>query len=168
MLSLLLIIPLIGSLFIMPIQEDSELNKLKMKNIAIGFAILNFIISVYLWVQFDSSYANYQFVYEFKEISFLQFNIGVDGISIFFVILTTMITPIALLSNYHTITKNLKYYLISFLVLETLQIAVFTVLDLILFYVFFESVLPILFIIIIAYGSGEKKDRSALLFFYIL
>ena len=104
MLSLLLIIPLIGSLFIMPIQEDSELNKLKMKNIAIGFAILNFIISVYLWVQFDSSYANYQFVYEFKEISFLQFNIGVDGISIFFVILTTMITPIALLSNYHTIT----------------------------------------------------------------
>ena len=165
MLSLLLIIPLIGSLFIMPIQEDSELNKLKMKNIAIGFAILNFIISVYLWVQFDSSYANYQFVYEFKEISFLQFNIGVDGISIFFVILTTMITPIALLSNYHTITKNLKYYLISFLVLETLQIAVFTVLDLILFYVFFESVLPILFIIIIAYGSGEKKDRSALLFF---
>ena len=112
MLSLLLIIPLIGSFIILPIQEDSENNKLKMKNIAIGFSILNFIFSIYLWVQFDSSYTNYQFVYEFTDIKFLQFNIGVDGLSMFFVILTTMITPIALLSNYHTITKNLKYYLI--------------------------------------------------------
>ena len=114
MLSLLLLIPIVGSIIILPIQEDSENNKLRMKNIAIGFAILNFIVSIYLWVQFDSSYANYQFVYEFTEIKFLQFNIGVDGLSMFFVILTTMITPIALLSNYHTITKNLKYYLISF------------------------------------------------------
>ena len=134
----IIFIPLIASIIILPIQEDSEINKIKMKNIAIGFSILNFMLSIYLWVQFDSSYTNYQFVYEFTDIKFLQFNIGVDGLSMFFVILTTMITPIALLSNYHTITKNLKYYLISFLVLETLQIAVFVVLDLILFYVFLK------------------------------
>ena len=165
MLSYLLLLPVIGSIFILPIPDDSERNQVKMKQIALVFSLLNFILAVYLWVQFDSSYANYQFVYEFTEIKFLQFNIGVDGLSMFFVVLTCLVTPIAILSNYNSIKTNLKYYLISFLVLETLQIAVFTVLDLILFYVFFESVLPILFIIIIAYGSGEKKDRSALLFF---
>ena len=80
-------------------------------------------------------------------------------------LLTTFITPIALLSNYKNIYKNLKYFLISFLILETLQIALFVVLDLFLFYIFFESVLPILFIIIIVYGSGVNRIRSALLFF---
>ena len=165
MLSYLLLLPVIGSIFILPIPDDSERNQVKMKQIALVFSLLNFILAVYLWVQFDSSYANYQFVYEFTEIKFLQFNIGVDGLSMFFVVLTCLVTPIAILSNYNSIKTNLKYYLISFLLLETLQIAVFVVLDLILFYVFFESVLPILFIVIIAYGSGDKKERSAFLFF---
>ena len=79
--------------------------------------------------------------------------------------MTTFITPIALLSNYKNIYRNVKYFLISFLILETLQIALFVVLDLFLFYVFFESVLPVLFIIIIVYGSGVNRIRSALLFF---
>jgi NADH-ubiquinone oxidoreductase chain 4 len=104
-------------------------------------------------------------VYEFNQLSFCDFNIGVDGVSLFFVLLTTFITPIAILSNYTNINKNLKYYFISFLLLETLQILTFVALDLLLFYIFFESVLPILFIIIIVYGSGENKDRSALLLF---
>ena len=80
-------------------------------------------------------------------------------------LLTTFLTPIALLSNYNNLNKNVKYFIISFLLLETIQIAVFVVLDLLLFYVFFESVLPILFIIVILYGSGENKVRSALLLF---
>ena len=79
--------------------------------------------------------------------------------------MTSFITPIALVSNYSNINKNLKFFFISFLVLETLQIAVFAVLDLLLFYIFFESVLPILFIIIMVYGSGQNRIRSALLFF---
>src|SRR6266704_963353 len=81
------------------------------------------------------------------------------------VLLNTFISTIAILSNYNNINNNLKYFLISFLLLETLQIGVFIVLDLILFYIFFESVLPILFLIIIIYGSGEARIRSALLFF---
>ena len=116
-------------------------------------------------VNFDSSISIYQFVYSFKELSYCHLNIGVDGLSIYFVLLTTFITPIAILSNYNSIKHNLKYFLISFLLLETLQIALFVVLDLLLFYVFFESVLPVLFIVIILYGSGENKIRSALLFF---
>ena len=154
-----------GSLILLPIPEDSSLNKVRIRNIGLITSIITFILSIWLWIQFDSSTSQFQFVYEFKELSFCHFNIGVDGISLYFVLLTTFLTPIALLSNYNNLNKNVKYFIISFLLLETLQIAVFVVLDLLLFYVFFESVLPILFIIVIIYGSGENKVRSALLLF---
>ena len=165
MLKLILLIPILGSLILLPIPEDSSLNKVRIGNIGLITSIITFILSIWLWIQFDSSTSQFQFVYEFKELSFCHFNIGVDGISLYFVLLTTFLTPIALLSNYNNLNKNVKYFIISFLLLETLQIAVFVVLDLLLFYVFFESVLPILFIIVILYGSGENKVRSALLLF---
>ena len=165
MLTLLILIPILGSLLLIPINEELSENKTKMKNIAITTSLINFIISIFLWLNFDSSSTHYQFVYEFNKLSFLDFNIGIDGISLYFVLLTTFISPVALLSNYTNIDKNLKYFLISFLLLETLQIFTFVALDLLLFYVFFESVLPILFIIIIIYGSGKDKTRSALLLF---
>ena len=165
MLKLILLIPILGSLILLPIPEDSSLNKVRIRNIGLITSIITFILSIWLWIQFDSSTSQFQFVYEFKELSFCHFNIGVDGISLYFVLLTTFLTPIALLSNYNNLNKNVKYFIISFLLLETLQIAVFVVLDLLLFYVFFESVLPILFIIVILYGSGENKVRSALLLF---
>jgi len=127
--------------------------------------LINFLISIYIWLEFDSNTSQYQFVYEFIDLSYCHLNIGIDGISLYFVLLTTFVSPIAILSNYNNIKNNLKYFLISFLLLETLQIGVFVVLDLILFYIFFESVLPILFLIIIVYGSGEARIRSALLLF---
>nr|YP_010240534.1 NADH dehydrogenase subunit 4 [Phellinotus piptadeniae]QTF87875.1 NADH dehydrogenase subunit 4 [Phellinotus piptadeniae] len=163
MLSLLLIIPIIGSFALLLITEDPT--GTRSKKIAIATSLLNLIVSIYLWIQFDSSTSQYQFVYSFKELSYCHLNIGVDGLSIYFVLLTTFLTPVALLSNFNTINNNLKYFLISFLILETLQIALFVVLDLLLFYVFFESILPILFIVIILYGSGANKERSAFLFF---
>ena len=165
MLISLLIVPLIGSLLLLLIPENNPKNEEKMKVIALSTSLVNLFISILLWIQFDSSVSGYQFILEFNELSFCHFNIGVDGISLYYVLLTTFITPIALLSNYKNIYKNLKYFLISFLILETLQIALFVVLDLFLFYIFFESVLPILFIIILVYGSGQYKERSALLFF---
>ncbi len=165
MLSLLLLIPIIGSLLLLTIPEDSIENKIRMKRITLITMLINFLVSIYIWLEFDSSTSQYQFVYEFIELSYCHLNIGIDGISLYFVLLTTFISPIAVLSNYNNINKNLKYFLISFLLLETLQIGVFVVLDLLLFYIFFESVLPILFIIIIVYGSGEARIRSALLFF---
>ena len=165
MLISLLFVPLTGSLLLLLIPENNTQNQEKMKVIALSTSLITLLISIYIWIQFDSSITDYQFILEFKEISFCHFNIGVDGISIYYVLLTTFITPIALLSNYKNIYKNVKYFLISFLILETLQIALFVVLDLFLFYIFFESVLPILFIIIIVYGSGVNRIRSALLFF---
>nr|WVH38114.1 NADH dehydrogenase subunit 4 [Cubamyces menziesii] len=165
MLISLLIVPLIGSLLLLFIPENINKNEEKMKVIALSTSLVNLVLSIFLWIEFDSNVTDYQFVLEFNQLSFCHFNIGIDGISLYYVLLTTFITPIALLSNYKNIYKNLKYFLISFLVLETLQIALFVVLDLFLFYVFFESVLPILFIIIIVYGSGVNRIRSALLFF---
>ena len=155
-----MLIPVLGSLVIL-----LEVDNLRMKKIALTTSLINLGLSLYIWILFDNSSSQYQFTYDFKEISYLDLNIGLDGISIYFVLLTTFLTPIALLSNFTTINKNVKYFLISFLLLETLQIGVFVVLDLLLFYVFFESVLPILFIVIILYGSGEDRIRSALLFF---
>ena len=167
MLQLLLLIPVLGSLILLLIPENSTENQSKIKIIALNVSLINLIISIFLWVQFDSNTSDYQFVYEFTKLSFCHFNIGVDGISLYYVLLTTFITPIALLSNFNNLgsNKSTKFFVISFLLLETLQIAVFVVLDLFLFYIFFESVLPILFIIIMVYGSGENRIRSAFLFF---
>jgi len=165
MIPLLIFIPIIGSLCLIPITDNSKASQIKMKNIALSTSLINFFISIILWAKFDSSTNQIQFVYEYSQLNFCHFNLGIDGISLYFVLLTTFLTPIALLSNYNNITENIKTFLISFLILETLQICLFTVLDLFLFYIFFESVLPILFIVIIVYGSGKARIRSALLFF---
>jgi hypothetical protein len=140
MITLLLIIPLLGSLLLLPLSDKTIKGKSQMKKIAMITSLVNFFISLFLWYQFDSNSTQYQFVYEFNQLNYCHFNFGIDGISIYFVLLTTFVTPIALLSNYTNITKNLKFFLIAFLILETLQICAFVSLDLLLFYIFFESV----------------------------
>jgi len=166
MITLLLLIPIIGSLIILPISDSDKLNnQIKMKKIALTTSLINFFISLFIWYQFDSNTTQYQFVSEFNQLNYCHLHFGIDGISLYFVLLTTFVTPIALLSNYTNITKNLKLFLISFLLLETLQICAFVSLDLLLFYIFFESVLPILFIVIVIFGHGKDRFRSAFLFF---
>nr|UEX92958.1 NADH dehydrogenase subunit 4 [Marasmius crinis-equi] len=163
MISLLLLIPIIGSILLLPIKESS--NQLKMKQIALTTSLINFFISLFMWYQFDSNITQYQFVTEFNHLNLYHLNFGVDSISLYFVLLTTFVTPVALLSNYTNITNNLKTFLISFLILESLQICAFVSLDLLLFYIFFESVLPVLFVVIVIFGHGADKYRSAFLFF---
>ena len=177
MITLLILIPIIGSLLLLPIGLDEEgkgkyvylNNKNKMKKIALTTSLINFFFSLFIWYQFDSNTTQYQFVSEFNQLNFCHLHFGVDGLSLYFLLLTTFVTPIALLSNYTNINKNIKLFLISFLLLESLQICAFVSLDLLLFYIFFESVLPILFIIIVIFGHGEDRFRSAfLLFLYTL
>jgi len=169
MISLLLLIPVIGSLILLPIKENTIKSQIQMKKIALITSLINLFLSLFLWYQFDSNTTQFQFVSEFKQLNLFHLNFGVDGVSIYFVLLTTFVTPIALLSNYTNINKNLKLFLISFLLLETLQICAFVSLDLLLFYIFFESVLPILFIVIVIFGHGVDRFRSAfLLFLYTL
>src|ERR1700742_2799607 len=167
MITLLILIPILGSLLLLPMSSIDQ-NK-KMKKIALTTSLINLFISLFIWYQFDSNTTQYQFVSEFNQLNFCHLNFGIDGLSLYFVLLTTFITPIALLSNYTNINKNIKLFLISFLLLESLQICAFVSLDLLLFYIFFESVLPILFIIILIFGHGEDRFRSAfLLFLYTL
>lgn len=179
MLQLLLIIPLLGAAALLPFSTDAKSSPLagylslnseaRMKQVALFTSLVNFIISLIIWAQFDSSVSHYQFQEEFTQISFCHLHLGIDGISLYFVLLTTFITPICILSNWHDIKVGLKYFLIAFLVLETLQIAVFVVLDLLLFYIFFESVLIPLFLIVGIWGASEARIRASfLLFLYTL
>lgn len=173
MLSLLLIIPIIGALSIVPIEENMAKPQSisNMKKVALGASLLNFVVSIVLWAEFDSSTTEYQFTQEFlaQQVTFCHINIGIDGISLYFVLLTTFIIPVCILSNWDNITYSIKYFLMSFLILETLLIAVFVVLDILLFYIFFESVLIPLFLIIGIWGGSSRRVRAAyLLFLYTL
>jgi len=170
MLISLLIIPIIGILLIsMTISyNNAEKNIRLIKCIALSASILNLIISIIIYVLFDFSINQFQFVQEYHKINYYDFFLGIDGLSIYFVILTTIIMPIALLSNWKSITENIRSYLILILLLETLLLAVFLVLDIFLFYILFESILPPLFILVGLYGSSNKVRASFFLFIYTL
>lgn len=143
-----------------------SLNNLYYKQIAIFTSIVNLIISLVIYVLFDFSGNQFQFVQEHYDMSFFDIYLGIDGLSIYFVLLTTIIMPIAILSNWNSITENIKSYLIIMLLLETLLLAVFLVLDILLFYIFFESILPPLFLLIGLFGSSNKVRASYYIFLY--
>jgi len=170
LLSSLLLIPLIGIFTISAIKtyDLPNINAKHIKSIALLTSIINLFVSLIVFIFFDFSSNQYQFVQEYHEISSFDFYLGLDGLSIYFVLLTTIITPIALLSNWTSINENVKSYIIIILLLETLLLAVFLVLDILLFYIFFESILPPLFILIGLFGSGNKVRASFYLFLYTL
>lgn len=161
-------IPLYAAIFILFI--DSK-NLEHMKKVALGASMFTFVLSLGLWVLFDRSTAVFQFreYWQWLDQVNINFNLGVDGISLFFVILTTLLVPLCLLASWDSIKIHVKEYLIAFLVMETLLIIVFSIMDLLLFYVFFESVLIPMFLIVGIWGSRERKIRAAyLLFLYTL
>jgi NADH-ubiquinone oxidoreductase chain 4 len=159
-----LITPLIGVLII----SLSNITIQEAKKIGLISSILTLTISFFIYILFDSSNIYYQFVQEVNQIKGTDIYLGVDGISIYFVLLTTIIMPLVLLSNWNSITYNVKTYIILILLLETLLLAVFLVLNIFLFYVFFESTLVPLFLLIGMYGSYNKVRASFYLFLYTL
>ena len=170
LLTLLLLTPLLG-IFTISTGMSYELSSLhirRIKKIALSTSIINLFISLIVFILFDFSSNQFQFVQEYLEISSFDFYLGLDGLSIYFVMLTTIITPIALLSNWNSISDNIRSYVIIILLLETLLLAVFLVLDILLFYIFFESILPPLFILIGLFGSSNKVRASFYLFLYTL
>jgi NADH-ubiquinone oxidoreductase chain 4 len=165
----LLIIPIIGIFIIsISISYDLYINVKHIKYVALATSILDFFVSLVIFILFDFSSNQFQFVQEYHEINSLDFYLGIDGISIYFVLLTTMIMPIALLSNWSSIIENVRSFVIILLLLETLLLAVFLVLDILLFYIFFESILPPLFILIGLFGSKNRVRASFYLFLYTL
>ena len=163
-LSSLILLPTIGALFIFFVRSSSEKYQAS-KYLSLFISIANFILSIYLWYVFDKNSVEFQFV-ENREwlLGFVDYKVGIDGISILFIILTTFITPICIISVNATIKKRLKDFLIAILLMETFMIGVFCSLDLIVFYLFFEAGLIPMFLIIGIWG-GERRVYSAFKFF---
>lgn len=168
---LLLLVPLIGISFV-TIEANyglSLVNNIKIKSIALITSIINLVISLIMFILFDFSSKQFQFIEEHYQISYFDIYLGVDGLSIYFILLTTIIMPIAILSNWNSIqSKNVLSFVVIMLLLETLLLAVFLVLDILLFYIFFESILPPLFLLIGLFGSSNKVRASFYLFLYTL
>jgi proton-translocating NADH-quinone oxidoreductase chain M len=163
-LSTLIFLPLLGAIFLLTIPSS----KIKLiKSIGFSISLFSFLYSLTFWIRFDNSTPHFQFVenINIKLHSNIQMYIGLDGISILFVILTTFLVPICILVGWSSIQKYQKEYIIAFLVLETFMLGVFCMLDLLLFYVFFESVLIPMFIIIGVWGSRQRKIQAAYQFF---
>ena len=164
LLVIILLLPLVG---IAVVSIIPEYNKNLLKSITLQLTCQIFVISLLLWFFFDKSLGVFQYINKFNWISLLNFNftIGVDGISLFFIILTTLLIPLCLLVSWKSIQENLKEFLLAFLLMEFFLIGVFCILDLLLFYIFFESVLIPMFLIIGVWGSRERKIRAAFFFF---
>ena len=163
-LSSLILLPIIGALFLF-FTKDKDGNNLTVKYVSLFTTIVNFLISIYLWTSFDQSTSSFQFIEDREWINgFINYKVGVDGISILFIILTTFITPLCIISVNNTIKVRLRDFLIAILIMESFMIGVFCALDLVVFYLFFEAGLIPMFLIIGIWG-GPKRVYSAFKFF---
>ncbi|MER9391614.1 MULTISPECIES: NADH-quinone oxidoreductase subunit M [unclassified Mesorhizobium] len=168
-LSLVTFLPLVGVLMILFIRDDSPNARRNIRAIAFTTTAATFIISLFVWTGFDNSQAGFQFVEKFAWLdSGISYHMGVDGISMLFVILTTFLMPLCILASWEAIDKRVKAYMIAFLLLETLMIGVFCALDIVLFYVFFEAGLIPMFIIIGVWGGKRRVYASFKFFLYTL
>jgi len=162
-LSTLIFLPLVSSLFIF--LSKGQKNNFGAVYISLFASIATFILSLFLWYSLDYTSSEFQFVEEKTWINdFIKFKLGVDGISILFIVLTTFITPICIISCINSVKDRVKEFLIAILILETFMIGVFCSLDLVIFYLFFEAGLIPMFLIIGVWG-GPKRVYSAFKFF---
>ena len=168
-LSTVTFLPLVGGFLILLIRDDSENARRNIRYIALMTTVVTFVISLLIWAGFDSSDPNFQMVEKTGWLdSGISYHMGVDGISMLFVILTTFLMPLCILASWELVETRVKEYMISFLLLETLMIGVFCALDIVLFYVFFEAGLIPMFIIIGVWGGKRRVYASFKFFLYTL
>ena len=164
-LSAVTFLPLVGSIFILLIRDSSDKAINNAQYVAIFTSFSNFFLTIFLWFSFDTSTADFQFIENKQWVNgYFNFRLGIDGISILFILLTAFITPICVLSVINSIKVRIKEFLIAILVMETLMIGVFCSLDLVVFYLFFEGGLIPMFLIIGIWG-GPRRVYSAFKFF---
>lgn len=167
LLTLAIVLPLIGAAFILAIRGDDEaiVNR-NARYVALWTSLITLVVTVAIWTLFDSSTHEFQFVEQTTWIPAygIQYYLGVDGISLFLVVLSAFLTPICILCSWEAIQTRVKEYMIAFLVMETLMIGVFCALDFVLFYLFFEALLIPMFLIIGVWG-GPRRIYSAFKFF---
>lgn len=174
MLLSIILLPIIGSLYIFIFAPEFNKQKLEYSRkfldprvIGIIISSITFLLSLGLWYCFDNTTAKFQYIQHISWLPVYNIDIylGVDGISLFFILLTTLLIPLCLLASWNSIKKNISSYVIAFLILETFLILVFSVLDLLLFYICFESVLIPMFLVIGIWGSRERKIKAGYYFF---
>ena len=170
LLSLITFLPLVGALFILTIRGDEEIVVRNTRNVALWTSVVTFLLSLIIWFQFDRSTAAFQFEerVDWMPGFNITYHMGVDGISMLFVLLTTLLTPICVLASWESITVRVKEYMIAFLVMETMMVGMFCALDLIVFYIFFEGVLIPMFLVIGVWGGPRRVYASFKFFLYTL
>ena len=163
-LSSLILLPTVGAIFLFFTKSNKEKN-ITVKYVALFTSLVNFFLSLYLWILFDQTKPDFQFVEEKVWIEgLINYKVGIDGISILFIILTTFITPLCIISINNSIKTRLNEFLIAVLIMESFMIGVFCSLDLFVFYLFFEAGLIPMFLIIGIWG-GVRRVYSAFKFF---
>jgi len=168
LLSLVTFLPLVGAGFILITRGDQAVVARNARNIALWTSLIDFALSLLLWLKFDANTADFQFVERADWVTLggfqFTYHMGIDGISLFFVLLSTLLTLISVVSAWEVIQFRVKEFMIAFLVLETLMVGLFCALDFVLFYMFFEGVLIPMFLIIGIWG-GSNRIYSAFKFF---
>jgi NADH-quinone oxidoreductase subunit M len=171
-LSLITFLPLLGVFFILFIRGDEETVAKNARATALLTSIFTFAASLYMYAAFDKGSADFQFVEQMPWIGMgginIAYKMGIDGISVFFILLSTFLTPICILASWEAIEHRVKEYMIAFLMLETMMVGMFCSLDLVLFYVFFEGVLIPMFLIIGVWGGPRRVYAAFKFFLYTL
>ncbi|MBL8641569.1 MAG: NADH-quinone oxidoreductase subunit M [Alphaproteobacteria bacterium] len=169
-LSFVTFLPLLGAVLLAVLKGDSESVAARSRIIALGVTTLTFLLSLPIMINFNPALADYQFVE--KKIWFetygISYHMGVDGISLFFVMLSTFLTPLCVLASWKAVTDRVREYMVAFLLLETFMIGTFCALDGVLFYLFFEAVLIPMYIIIGVWGGARRVYASFKFFLYTL
>lgn len=169
-LSVVTFLPLVGALAILVLRGSEEQVARNARWIAIWTSGLTFLISIPLWTRFENGTHEFQFVeyYQWLPEFNINYHVGIDGISLFFVLLSTFLTPLCILASWEAVTKRVREYMLAFLVLETLMVGMFCALDLVTFYIFFEGVLIPMFIIIGVWGGYRRVYAAFKFFLYTL
>ena len=165
LLSVVTFLPLCGAVLLAFLNKEASGNA---RWIALWTTLITFLVSLLIWTHFDPKNPGFQFVEEYAWLGSLKYKMGVDGISMLFVILTTFLMPLCILASWESIEERVKEYMIAFLVLETLMLGVFCALDLVLFYLFFEGGLIPMFLIIGVWGGKRRVYASFKFFLYTL
>ncbi|HXZ02677.1 MAG TPA: NADH-quinone oxidoreductase subunit M [Stellaceae bacterium] len=170
LLTLVTFLPLLGALFILVLRGPAEAVARNARWIALWTSLIELALSLVLWADFDPAQADFQFVELAPWLPgfHIFYHLGIDGVSLFFVLLSTFLTPICVVSSWASITDRVKEYMVAFLVMETLMVGMFCALDFVVFYVFFEGVLIPMFLIIGVWGGARRVYAAFKFFLYTL
>lgn len=168
-LSVVTFVPAFGALIILFMSANDDTSRRNIRNVALFATAFNFVLSLGIWFSFDNANPGFQMVEKYPWMgNFMSYHLGVDGISMLFIILTTFLMPFCILASWDSVKDRIREYMVAFLILETFMIGVFCALDLVLFYIFFEAGLIPMFLIIGIWGGKRRVYASYKFFLYTL